>query len=402
MMRPPSYRVLLSQRDVGRLLLSASLARLAERILTLVLVLYALARFHSPLLAGWIGFLASAPGLLVSPLAGVVLDRVGSAVAIAVDMALSAACVFAVAMLAVAGTDTAWSLSLLVALLSLTKPLSYAGVRSLLPTLVTPEAFDHANALDSTIQAVVEVVGPALGGALFGLAGAVAAFSITVTLYAAASIIVLRAANRSTRPTSRRPGILLDAAAGVVYVLRHRSLRALALTYACYQVSWGILLVAVPVAVTRALGGTHGDVAVGILWAMSGLAGGIGALATGHLGAIDRERRIVVFGILGTAIAIYPLSTSFGFAGLATGLALLGFFSGPIDVAVLTLRQRRTEPAWLGRAIAVSMSLNMSGLPLGSALGGILSGWSTAAAFAAAAGACLLASAVAWLWLPVR
>lgn len=401
-MRPASYRVLLRQRDVGRLLLSAGLARLADRILTLVLVLYALARLHSPLLAGWIGFAAIAPGLLLSPLAGVLFDRVGSAAAIAVDMACSAVCILAVAVLALAGVDTAWSLALLVTLHSLTKPLSSAGVRSLLPTLVTPEYFDRTNALDTTIQATVELVGPALGGALFGLAGAVAAFAVIVVLYAAACTTLARAAHRPTGPTPRNRGAWLDATAAVAYVLRHRSLQPLALTYACYQVSWGILLVAVPVAVTRDLRGAHGDVAVGIMWAISGLAGGIGALATGHLGAIGRERSIVVFGILGTAIAIYPVGVSFGLAGLASGLALVGFFSGPIDVGVLTLRQRRTDPAWLGRAIAVSMSLNMSGLPIGSALGGMLSGWSLPVAFAAAAGACLIASAVAWAWLPER
>jgi MFS family permease len=401
-MRPPSYRVLLRRRDVGRLLLSASLARLADRIVTLVLVLYALARFHSPLLAGWIGFAAMAPGLLISPLAGVLLDRVGSAVAIAMDMACSAACMFAVTVLALAGTDSAWSLSVLVALYSLTKPLSSAGVRSLLPTLVTPDAFDHANALDTSIHAIIEVVGPALGGALFGLGGAVTAFAVVVALHAAACATLLRAVPCPAGPSSPQQGVLRDAGAGVVYVLRHKSLRAIALIYACYQVGWGILLVAVPVALTRALGGAHGGVAVGLLWAISGLAGGIGALATGHLGAIDRERRIIAVGILATAIAIYPLSTSFGFAGLASGLALVGFFSGPIDVGVLTLRQRRTEPVWLGRVMAVSMSLNLSGLPIGSALGGMLSGWSSAAAFAGAAGACLVASAVAWAWLPTR
>jgi MFS family permease len=400
--RPPSYRVLLGRRDVGGLLLSASLARLADRIVTLVLVLYALARFHSPLLAGWIGFAAMAPGLLISPFAGVLLDRVGSAVAIAVDMACSAACMFVVSMLALAGTDTAWSLSVLVALYSLTKPLSSAGVRSLLPTLVTRADLDHANALDTSINAIIEVIGPALGGVLFGLGGAVTTFAAVVTLHAVACATLLHAGRSLAGPTLRQHGVLRDAAAGVVYVLRHKSLRAVALAYACYQVSWGVLLVAVPVAVRHALGGMHADVVVGILWALSGLAGGIGALATGHLGAMNRERSIITVGILATAIAIYPVSTSFGLAGLASGLALVGFFSGPIDVGVLTLRQRHSESAWLGRVIAVSMSLNMSGLPVGSALGGMLSGWSLAAAFATAAGACVLASAVAWAWLPMR
>ena len=39
------------------------------------------------------------------------------------------------------------------------------------------------------------------------------------------------------------------ALAGVVYVLRHVSLRSLAISYALFQASWGVLVVAVPVVV---------------------------------------------------------------------------------------------------------------------------------------------------------
>ena len=90
--------------------------------------------------------------------------------------------------------------------------------------------------------------------------------------------------------------------------------------------------------------------------------------------------------------------------GLCLGPALVGFLAGPIDVGVLTLRQRRTEPAWFGRGMAVSISLNLSGAPIGSALGGMLLAWlawSVPAAFAVAAVACL-AGAVATRWLPKR
>jgi hypothetical protein len=39
---------------------------------------------------------------------------------------------------------------------------------------------------------------------------------------------------------------------------------------------------------------------------------------------------------------------------------------------MFTLRQRRTDPAWMGRAFAVSMSFNFAGFPIGSALAGLL------------------------------
>src|SRR5262249_62278716 len=71
-------------------------------------------------------------------------------------------------------------------------------------------------------------------------------------------------------------------------------------------------------------------------------------------------------------VAMWPLSASSGLLGLAAGLVVMGLLEGPADVALLTLRQRRTEPQWLGRVLTVSMCLNMSGLPLGSVIGGWL------------------------------
>jgi MFS family permease len=398
-MPPPSYRALLRLPAVGTLLLAASLARLAEKMLGLAVVLYALERFHSPQLAGGVAFVAMAPGLLVGPLAGALLDRIGAAWAIALDMACSAGCILVLGLLSRASADSAASLLLLVALYSLTNPLSAAGVRTLLPGLVPAAALERANALDTSIHAAVDVCGPALAGALFGFTGPAVTFLAIAALNAAACLVLLPAIRRRPGPRSAwRGGLLADAIAGVAFVLRHRSLRALSLAYALYQAGWGILMVAVPVFVTRAAGaGAHGDVLVGALWAVSGVAAGLGALLAGHYGAPGRERALLTLGMVLTPLAIYPLSVGFGLPGLCLGLALVGFLAGPVDVAVLTLRQRRTEPAWLGRVMAVSISLNLSGAPIGSALGGVLLTWSVPATFLAAAIACLAGAAASRL-----
>src|SRR5690349_20352637 len=93
--RTLSYRELLRVPDVSALLLATLLVRLAGRMFALTLVLYALQRTGSPLLAGWLAFAAVAPGLAVSPIAGALIDRVGSTWAITVDMVASAACIAA-------------------------------------------------------------------------------------------------------------------------------------------------------------------------------------------------------------------------------------------------------------------------------------------------------------------
>jgi hypothetical protein len=48
-------------------------------------------------------------------------------------------------------------------------------------------------------------------------------------------------------------------------------------------------------------------------------------------------------------------------------MAIAGLANGPLDIALFTLRQRRTDPAWMGRAFTISMNLNFSGFPIGAA-----------------------------------
>ena len=109
----------------------------------------------------------------------------------------------------------------------------------------------------------------------------------------------------------------------------------------------------------------------------------------------------MALGMLATALAVWPIAAEFGLVGLVLGLMLVGAAAGPIDVGVLTLRQRRTDPTELGRVLSVSMGLNMSGGPLGSALAGALVTWSLQGTLVAAALACVLA-AMAVALIPAR
>ena len=70
------------------------------------------------------------------------------------------------------------------------------------------------------------------------------------------------------------------------------------------------------------------------------------------------------------ATALLPFANSVWV--VAAAIVLLGLSAGPFDIGLFTLRQRRTDPAWFGRAFAVSMSLNSVGNPIGSAVAGPL------------------------------
>ena len=398
-----SYRQLLVIPDLKALLLATGLSRLAARMFTLVIVLYALDRFGSPAIAGFLSFAAVAPGLLASPFAGVLLDRIGARRSVILDMAASAVFVIGLAAadrLALASLPV---LAALVTLYSLTSPLSAAGIRTLLPRLVPEAARDRANALDTALYAATDVTGPALAGLLVATMGPVIALLAIALVLAAATARLLRLHDRDEELASARPaGFLGDALEGLMHVIRNASLRGLAISYALYQVTWGALVVLVPVTVEDLATPLSHDAMSGFVFTAAATAGGLGAIAAGQFRLVGRELLAMTLGMLVTAAAIWPLVPHFGLAGLVTGVMLAGFAEGPVDVGLLTLRQQRTEPRRLGRVLSISISLNVSGFPIGAALAGWLASTSLPLAYGGAALASALGALAAHVLIPKK
>ena len=100
------------------------------------------------------------------------------------------------------------------------------------------------------------------------------------------------------------------------------------------------------------------------------------------------------------ATALLPLSPNLLVVAMA--IALFGLAMGPFDIGLFTLRQRRTDPMWFGRAFAVSMALNSVGNPIGSALAGPLIGRSLDVALWAAVAAALVSAVFPILMIPAE
>src|SRR4029077_14891096 len=113
-----------------------------------------------------------------------------------------------------------------------------------------------------------------------------------------ASVLSLRGIRRPRGALPRFGPLLTQAWSGVVRVVRHPTLRGLAVAYSLYEVSWGVLVVTVPVVTARQFAGGTGAMVAGLLWAGLGLVGGIGALIAGHRRIAGRERTVMALGLL--------------------------------------------------------------------------------------------------------
>jgi MFS family permease len=383
----------------ARLYAGLLLGRVAGSMVTVTLVLFVLARYHSPQLAGATAFFSLFPGLVVSPVAGALLDRHGRGRLVVLDYLTAAVTVVLLAGLSARELLPWGALLAIVSFASLTNPLSNSGARSLFPLIAPRALWERANALDSSGHVIAQLVGAPLAGVLVGVLGPEWALAACGVVFAAAAVVMLRL----PEPTSTAVidgSILLNAWRGLQYVMRNATLRGLAMTLITFNLSWGILAIAVPVLLLDRL--HEGPATVGFVWGVMGAAGLVSALIAGRMSSRGRERHLMFATILISAagIALLPFATALPVVLLA--IMIFGAANGPFDIGLFTLRQRRTDPAWFGRAFAVSMSINWVGTPVGSALAGTLIGWSLNVALWAAVLAALVAAVFPLLAVPAQ
>ncbi|HKC18931.1 MAG TPA: MFS transporter [Candidatus Dormibacteraeota bacterium] len=394
----PTYGALLRVKGFPGLVVSQLLGRMAGQMLRVSLVLFVLARYHSPQLAGAATFLLLFPGLLLAPVAGALLDRHGRTRLITLDYLVAAAAMLSIAGLSVRHLLPPALLLCICGVASLTGPLSWAGLRSMFPSMVPGHLWERANALDTSSDVLATIVGAPIGGVLVGYVGGEAALAVAGILFALAGFSMLRVRDPSTK--QRTQGILTQAWSGLVYVLHNRSLVGLALTFIVWGLGWGVVVIAMPVLV---LGRLHqGAATVGLIWGIMGAAGFVAVLMVGRLDTFGRERQMMAVSLAAMAVAAAFLPLAGSIVVVAIALVIVAAVEAPFDIAFLTLRQRRTDAGAFGRMFAISMALNQLGSPLGSAVAGLLIAWSLSGALWVAVALVAAAAAMPLLTIPVR
>jgi MFS family permease len=404
-----SYRALLAIPQLGRVIVCMQLGRIAQSMTSVAMVLFTLSEYHSAALAGIVTFASLVPGILISPIAGALLDRHGRVRLIVLDYVLALISMVLVGGLSMLHALPPAMLVIISVVASLTGPFSQTGLRSLFPMMVPRHLWERVNALDSNGYLVATILGPPLAAAmvvLFGAQVAVIVIGVPYGLAAWALRPVAEPASQSL-PSGR---LLHDAWLGLTYTWHNATLRGLGFTITTFNIAGGISTIVIPLIVLRTLGAS--ELAVGVAFAVAGVTGIVSVLFFGRLDSRGREKRMLVIPIL----LMTPVTALFlvangqlglaapvlGFAVLIGAQAVAGLMTGPMDIALFTVRQRRTDPAMLGRAFAVSMAFNFMGFPIGAAIAGILADTSVDAAIAVAVVACLAAAAFGMSMVPTQ
>jgi MFS family permease len=402
-----SYRALFRVPGLGRVVTSMTLARIAQSMVGVAIVLFVLAEYHSPALAGIVTFASIFPGLVIAPIAGALLDRHGRVRLMILDYVVALVSLALIGVLALADLLPPWLLVLITIVTSLTSILSVVGLRTLYPIMAPQHLWERVNAVDSNGYVVATILGPPLAAALVVVLGApeaMIAIAIPFGL-AAGAILGLKEPRTANASTGR---LFYDAWQGVRYAWSNRTIRGLGFSLSVVNLAWGTMTILIPIVILDVL---HlGAEMVGLVFAVSGVSGMVSAIFFGRFDTRGREWRMFVIPMLlmpPTVLimlpatgALGPIEPMTGFALLALAMFIFGLLNGCADIALFTVRQRRTDPAWMGRAFAVSMAFNFMGFPIGAAIAGAIVTESLGAAVIFATIAALVGAVLAALLVP--
>ena len=353
------------------------IARVAQSMVSVAIVLFTLDRYGSAAFAGIVTFAIVFPGLLISPLAGALLDRHGRIRLVVLDFAVALLSMVLIGILALLDLLPGPVLVVIAVVSSLTSILSHVGLRSLFPILVPEHLWERVNAVDSNGYVVAIILGPPAAAAMVALFGGAVALIVIGLAFGFAALVLIGVPDPPS-PTESTGNLMRDAWDGLVYTWRNPTLRGLGFAISAVNLTNGMTAIVLPLIVLTRFG--LNETVVGLVFASSGLSGMISALLFGRMDTRGREWAMLLWPTL-TLVPIMGILllaagqsefVPLGIALLVLESLLIGTLAGPMDVALFTVRQRRTDTAWMGRAFSVSMAFNYLGVPIGAAVAGIL------------------------------
>jgi len=298
---------------------------------------------------GLVGLVQFLPVLVLTLPAGYLADRGDRRLIVGLCQAAVALLAAALAVGSIAGCVGRESIFLLIGLIGCARAVEAPNMASLLPGLVPRALFPRAAAWSASATQTAQILGPALGGALYVFGpGAAYGTAAALLLIGAAAAFAIRLPKRS--PGAERPG-LAGLLSGFGFVLRHRIVLG-AISLDLFAVLLGGAVALMPIFARDILG--TGPQGLGLLRA----APAAGALAT-SVWLANRPLRPPVgprmFGALiafGLATLVFALSENLAISCLA--LAVLGAADVVSVVVRSSLVQLRTPDEMRGRVSAVN------------------------------------------------
>jgi MFS family permease len=323
----------------------------------------------STFLLGFIGFTNQIPSFILSPVAGVIIDRQNRQRIMRLTQIFFMIQAALISILVLTDLIQIWQIILLSLVFGFISAFDAPARQSLVIDLIdNPKNPGNAIALNSAMYNGARLIGPAIAGIVIAIVGGGVCFSINALSYTAI-ILALYKVNISKK-TQQRPkeSVRKEFTEGFNYTFGNRPIRTLILLLAIFSLFGTPFITLMPAFAAEVLkGGSH---IYGFIMSATGAGAFLGAFYLASQKNIDGLGRI----ISRTAILFGLSLFGFSFAHNLWISMIIGFVAGLSMISAIasanTLIQTITEESKRGRVMSFYAMALMGMNPIGNLIAG--------------------------------
>lgn len=366
---------LLRRRNFALLSIGQLISILGDQLLALALPFYIYAQTQSSLATGLMVVIQTAPGLILSSLAGVWVDRWNRRmVMLLTDLMRAALLIF---LLFFHTPDFLWAIYTITFFQSCFSQFFNPAKSASIPNLVGKDQILQANSLIQVSNTLTTLIGPALGGLLLGLYGIepLILLDIGSYLFSAAMIFLIRLPVKASvamemEAEKASPRFWQEWLSGFSLVRQNRLIKLIFIIIGLSFFAEGMVAAMIVPYVKTVL---KGDAQV-MGWCATAQSVGalIGGLVVGQYGKHFRPRLLLSICLFFISLTYFLIAI---FPSLPLVLSLLLLFGVPTITALVTLQsllQQNVDGQLQGRIFGNFGSLISMSLLFGACIGAVL------------------------------
>lgn len=239
-----------------------------------------------------------------------------------------------------------------------------------IPQLVSADQLDRANGqLIAATTVLDEVLGVALGAALFGLATGLP-FAVDGLTFIVGAVLVLSVHRPLQGPRNNQSRVRDDISEGARFLFGHRFLRSMMASVAISNLAGNLAFGVLVILLVDELGASGAT--FGAVLGVGALGGVIGSLLASRLSERFGRRRVMTV-LPPVLVATHLVNAAAGSVWVVAGsLFVSGFTIVCFNVPGQSIRQTVTPEPLLGRVIATFRMVAMGAAPIGAVVGGFV------------------------------
>lgn len=375
----------LFQRDFTMLVIGQIISLFGNNILRYALPLYLLNKTGSAALYGMVLALSFLPMVILSPVGGIIADRVNKRnIMVCLDFCTAGLMAFYAA-----ANNTFQLVPLLVAVLMLLYGIQGAyqpAVQASLPVLVSSENLMAGNAVVNAVNSLAGVIGPVLGGMVFGFWGLQPIIYISILCFCISAVMEIFIHIPYEKQPSEKSAFAIaasDMKESFRFIRRVRpEIGRVGVLLALVNLIFSaLIIIGLPVVINTQLGFSQslGNRLYGYAQGMLAAGGLAGALLSGSIGRkmdIRHSARVIflcTLALLPTGFVLLAGAGGMtGFAVIAVSCMIMMILSTILSIQMITYAQKVTPVNLTGKVMALVSCIVMCANPMGQAVYGVL------------------------------